>query len=78
MNQEITFGQSVKERRELLGLTQAELGRRVGCAAITIRPIEADNLRPSVMKAGLIPALRQGGLPGSEQWFIIEMLERVS
>ncbi|MCL4298629.1 MAG: protein kinase [Anaerolineae bacterium] len=51
MNQEITFGQAVKERRELLGLTQAELGRRVGCAAITIRRIEADSLRPSVQIA---------------------------
>src|SRR5262245_30568090 len=51
MNQEVTFGQAVKERRELLGLTQAELGRRVGCAAITIRRIEADNLRPSVQIA---------------------------
>ena len=51
MNQEITFGQSVKERQELLGLTQAELGRRVGCAAIIIRRIEADNLRPSVQIA---------------------------
>ena len=51
MNQEITFGQAVKERRELLGLTQGELGRRVGCAAITIRRIEADNLRPSVQVA---------------------------
>jgi WD40 repeat protein/transcriptional regulator with XRE-family HTH domain len=51
MNQDITFGQAVKERRDLLGLTQAELGRRVGCAAITIRRIEADNLRPSVQVA---------------------------
>ncbi len=51
MNPEITFGQAVKERRELLGLTQAELGRRVGCAAITIRRIEADSLRPSVQIA---------------------------
>jgi serine/threonine protein kinase/DNA-binding XRE family transcriptional regulator len=51
MNQEITFGQVVKERRELLGLTQAELGRRVGCAAITIGRIEADSLRPSVQIA---------------------------
>jgi WD40 repeat protein/serine/threonine protein kinase/DNA-binding XRE family transcriptional regulator len=51
MNQDITFGQVVKERRYLLGLTQAELGRRVGCAAITIRKIEADALRPSVQIA---------------------------
>jgi WD40 repeat protein/serine/threonine protein kinase/DNA-binding XRE family transcriptional regulator len=30
--------------------------------------------KSSVARAGLIPALRQGGLPGSEQWFIIEMI----
>jgi transcriptional regulator with XRE-family HTH domain len=34
-----------------LGLTQAELARRVSCAAITIRKIEADALRPSVQIA---------------------------
>lgn len=51
MNREVTFGSIVKERRNNLGLTQAELGRRVGCAAITIRKIEADSLRPSVQIA---------------------------
>lgn len=30
--------------------------------------------KSSVVKAGLIPALRQGRLPGSERWFVIEML----
>ena len=54
MNENITFGQLVKERRSLLGLTQTELARRVGCAAITIRKIEADDLRPSVQMAELI------------------------
>ncbi|MEA3440198.1 MAG: hypothetical protein U9R58_07940 [Chloroflexota bacterium] len=29
--------------------------------------------KSSVVKAGLIPALRRGGLPGSENWFIVEM-----
>lgn len=29
--------------------------------------------KSSVVKAGLIPALRQGALPGSERWFIIEL-----
>jgi WD40 repeat protein len=29
--------------------------------------------KSSVVKAGLIPALRQGGLPGSKKWFITEM-----
>src|SRR5213078_3517757 len=30
--------------------------------------------KSSVVRAGLLPALRRGGLPGSEQWFVIEML----
>lgn len=30
--------------------------------------------KSSVIKAGLIPALRDGALPGSENWFIAEML----
>src|SRR5262245_60274585 len=56
MNEDLTFGQIVRERRNDLGLTQAELGRRVGCAAITIRKIEADMLRPSVQIAGHLAA----------------------
>jgi len=49
-----SFGQIVKERRSALGLTQAELANRVGCAPITIRRIEADNLRPSSQMAELL------------------------
>jgi WD40 repeat protein/serine/threonine protein kinase/DNA-binding XRE family transcriptional regulator len=30
--------------------------------------------KSSVVRAGLIPALRQGGLPDSEKWFIVEMI----
>ncbi len=30
--------------------------------------------KSSLVKAGLIPALRKGGLPGSERWFITDML----
>ncbi|MCP4198713.1 MAG: helix-turn-helix transcriptional regulator [Proteobacteria bacterium] len=51
MNEVITFGQVVKERRSVMGLTQTELARRSGCAAITIRKIKADALRPSVQMA---------------------------
>lgn len=46
-----TFGQIVRERRMTLGLTQAELARRVHCATVTIRKIEYDSLRPSVQVA---------------------------
>jgi len=51
MNQETTFGSIVKERRHQLGLTQTELARRANCAAITVRKIEADAMRPSVQIA---------------------------
>jgi WD40 repeat protein/DNA-binding XRE family transcriptional regulator len=47
MNDEKSFGPIVKEHRRALDLTQAELARRVACATITIRKIEADALRPS-------------------------------
>ncbi|RPI98474.1 MAG: serine/threonine protein kinase, partial [Chloroflexi bacterium] len=30
--------------------------------------------KSSAIKAGLIPALRSGGLPGSERWFVVEMV----
>ncbi len=29
--------------------------------------------KSSVVKAGLIPAIRQGRIPGSERWFVVEM-----
>jgi len=47
MDQDTSFGQLVRIRRRALGLTQDELARRVSCAAITVRKIEADDLRPS-------------------------------
>ncbi len=51
MNQGISFGSFVRQRRREMDLTQEELARRVGCAAITLRKIEADDLRPSVQIA---------------------------
>ncbi len=47
MNPDTSFGRIVREQRRALDLTQAELARRVACATITIRKIEADALRPS-------------------------------
>ena len=41
-------------RRRELDLTQEELARRVGCARITIRKIEAEQLRPSKQMAELL------------------------
>jgi transcriptional regulator with XRE-family HTH domain len=54
MNHEISFGQIVREHRRAIGLTQAELARRVGCATVTIRKIEYDALRPSQQIAELL------------------------
>ncbi len=51
MSDEYSFGIIAKNRRRELGLTQDELARRVGCAPITVRKIEADDLRPSVQIA---------------------------
>jgi transcriptional regulator with XRE-family HTH domain len=47
MTAALTFGSWVKLRRMGLGLTQKELARRVGYAAVTLRKVEADELRPS-------------------------------
>jgi len=48
---EQSFGRYVRQRRREMDLTQEELARRVGCAAITIRKIEAEDARPSVQIA---------------------------
>ena len=49
-----SFGKWLKARRYALGLTQDELARQVYCAEITIRKIEADQLRPSKELAALL------------------------
>ncbi len=71
MNDEITFGQVVKERRNLLGLTQVELAGRVGCAAITVRRIEANTLRPSTQMAELLAVALT--VPDAEQYAFIRL-----
>ncbi len=65
MDEELTFGQWLRRGRKARDLTQAELGRCVGCAAGTIRKLEADELRPSREVATRIAA--QLGVPASEQ-----------
>ncbi len=47
MNGTASFGRWLKLRRLALDLTQSELGQLVGCSAMTIRKIEADERRPS-------------------------------
>ena len=47
MTAALTFGGWLKRRRMGLGLTQKELARLVGYALVTLRKVEADELRPS-------------------------------
>lgn len=48
MAEAISFGQWVKQRRKALGLTQAELARRLPCSQVMIKKIETDLRLPSV------------------------------
>ncbi|HEY0606533.1 MAG TPA: tetratricopeptide repeat protein [Herpetosiphonaceae bacterium] len=48
MEEIFSFGIWLRRRRKALDLTQAELAQRIPCATITIRRIEADDLRPSL------------------------------
>ena len=45
MDSTASFGYWLRRRRKALDLTQEALARQVGCAVITIRKIEADELR---------------------------------
>lgn len=54
MDSSFSFGRWLKAHRRASDLTQDELARRVYCAEITIRKIEADQLRPSRELAELI------------------------
>ena len=42
-----SFGKWLRQRRRGLDLTQEELAHQVGCAPITIRKLEGDEMRPS-------------------------------
>jgi transcriptional regulator with XRE-family HTH domain len=47
MEEAYTFGAWLKRRRKSLWLTQKELAQEVGYAEVTLRKLEADELRPS-------------------------------
>jgi predicted ATPase len=42
-----SFGEMIQHKRRALGLTQAELAARVGCATVTIKKIEQEQRKPS-------------------------------
>jgi predicted ATPase/transcriptional regulator with XRE-family HTH domain len=49
-----TFGHWVRERRKVLSLTQADLGRLVSCSKVMINKIEGNQRRPSVQMTRLL------------------------
>jgi WD40 repeat protein/transcriptional regulator with XRE-family HTH domain len=65
MASELPFGRMVRARRRALDLTQEELANRVGCAAITVRKIEAGDMRPSQLVATRLAVVLE--VPEEEQ-----------
>lgn len=49
-----TFGNWLRQRRRLLGMTQSELADCAGCSPITVRKMESDERRPSRQLAELL------------------------
>jgi ribosome-binding protein aMBF1 (putative translation factor) len=66
-----SFGNWLKTRRRALGLTQDELAHQVYCAEITIRKIEADQLRPSKQLAELLVSALQ--VTATEQAMFVQL-----
>ncbi len=65
MDIEGSFGPWLRKRRRALDLTQEEFARRVGCARITVRKMEADQLRPSRQMAESLRGVL--GVPDAER-----------
>ena len=64
------FGQWLRDQRKLRGLTQRELAQQASCAEVTLRKIEAGDLRPS---AQLVESLAQAlGVDDADQRYILE------
>lgn len=69
-----TLGDVIKTHRTALGLTQAELARRVGCAEITVRKLEANALRPSVQLSELLALALS--LPEKDQIAFVQLARK--
>jgi len=54
MSEIVSFGEWVRQRREALNFTRADLAQRVTCSEITIKKIERDERRPSRELAELL------------------------
>ena len=64
MDANASFGNWLTRRRAALGLSRAELARRVSCATITLRKIEEDARRPSPELAACLA--RQLAIPATD------------
>lgn len=69
-----TFGAWMKTQRLACDLTQKELASQVQCAEITIRKIEADQLRPSKRLARAL--LQKLHIPQSDKPALLELARR--
>ncbi|MBC8075702.1 MAG: AAA family ATPase [Chloroflexales bacterium] len=69
MAYEVSFGEWMVNRRRELRLQRTELAIQVGCAAVTLRKIEADERRPSQQLAALL-AERLGIAPHERTTFV--------
>ena len=67
----LTFGAWLKIRRRTLDVTQKQLAQQVECAEITIRKIEANQLRPSKQLARDL--LRKLNVSRTEQESLIQL-----
>jgi predicted ATPase/DNA-binding XRE family transcriptional regulator len=65
MTYDLSFGQWMVQRRKELRLQRTELAIQIGCAAITLRKIEADERRPSQQLAELLAT--RFGLAGHDR-----------
>src|SRR5262245_60527390 len=71
MDESFSLGVWLRQRRRQLDLTQAQLGRRAGVSAATVRKIEADERRPSVQAASALAAAL--GMPASAQQIFVQV-----
>jgi predicted ATPase/transcriptional regulator with XRE-family HTH domain len=54
MDELVSYGEWLKQRRKTLDLTQAELAQRAGCSVFALRKIESGERRPSKQLARLL------------------------
>jgi predicted ATPase/DNA-binding XRE family transcriptional regulator/uncharacterized protein HemY len=71
MTDDPSFGRWLKRRRKAQELTQDDLARQVGCAAITIRKFESDARRPSTQIARRLADILE--IAGDERALFLRM-----